>query len=244
MKATTMLTAQHDEIRSTLAALAERDRGNRRTTLDRLAAQLQLHTRIEERFFYPAVAATDGREANDVVLESREEHLVVDTLLARLLAEPEREERFQARLRVLSALLEEHVEEEVATLFPMAERLGDDRLIEVGIRMQADVEEVQRLCALFDRAALAAERTERWAGRWLDAGLGLPRRAVSAIAPRRLLGIDGRPSRMLATTLADAMPKWVVDGVFSVLVGGEQGNGRGGERGSRAVRAEDAAVVR
>jgi hemerythrin-like domain-containing protein len=69
--------------------------------------------------------------------EAFEEHHVVDLVLAELPKVDPEDERFQAKMTVLSELVEHHVEEEEEEMFPMAEKkLGAERIKELGQKME------------------------------------------------------------------------------------------------------------
>lgn len=245
MKVTDVLHAQHGELRGLLKALAA---GADEATRERLAAALQLHTRLEETFFYPAVREHERRNG-DLVAEAYEEHGIADVALARLMAADLHSEQGLARVRVLQTVVEHHLEAEEHDLFKRAERLGDDRLKEIGAAIQTELEEVARVDALLGRAATAAQRTERWAGRWLDMGVVLPRRAAQALAPTRLLRLDDPPRQLWATAIARTVPKWLVDGIYETVVGsagngGQPGNGHGHRAGRGRGRSAHAASAR
>src|SRR6185436_7388972 len=79
---------------------------------------LAAHMNIEQEIFYPAVQSF----AEEDVLASFEEHSLVEFALKRLLAVAEGDRAFEARLIVLRELVEAHVEEEQAELFPLVEK--------------------------------------------------------------------------------------------------------------------------
>jgi hypothetical protein len=234
MKATEVLRQQHVELRALFKTLASGG-DDAMPTRDRLAALLRLHTRLEETLFYPAVREQE-RRAGELITEAYEEHDLADIALVRLLAADPRSEQGQARARVLQKVVEQHLHEEEHDLFKRAERIGDQRLKELGDQLRSEIDEVARVDALLGRAAFAAQRTEQWAGQWLDMGVRLPRRAARALAPTRLLGLD-EPSPVWATAIARAVPKWVVDGLYYRVVGdernGQVGNGHSQARSAR-----------
>jgi hemerythrin-like domain-containing protein len=220
MKATDILSEQHREVLALIRRInGGRDVARRPMLVDTLIGHLRVHTGVEERIFYPAIAERKG-DAEAMVLESYEEHRIVDSLLLQLPAMDPSSDAFEARMRVLESLLAEHIEEEEETMFPLAERLGEETLIELGSEIERELEEVARVNELLDRAASAAERTEGW----------------------RLLGLDRRG--MLVASIADRVPRWLVDGVYG-LVGGN-GNGRRHrpetESGRRRAQSTDLAA--
>lgn len=222
MNALDILREQHQEVRALFdEILSGRDPESRPVLVDTLIGALRLHTRLEERFFYPALQRLRTKHAEETVLESVEEHDIVDGLLAQLPAMDDRSERFGARIRVLQSLVELHIEEEEEAMFEQAQDLGDDALITIGSDMLRELEEVQRVNELLDRAAGATRRTESWAGQLLDMGLGLPRRAVSRLAPSRVLQLDRRGA--MVASIAEAAPRWLVNGVYERLLGEPDG---------------------
>ena len=70
-------------------------------------------------------------------MEALEEHHVVDLVLKELPQVDPADERFHAKMTVLSELVEHHADEEEEEMFPMAEKkLGSEELKELGARME------------------------------------------------------------------------------------------------------------
>ncbi len=107
-----------------------------------LKNELDVHAHIEERFLYPALENTD--EAREITLEAYEEHKVVKDLLAELSNGDTPAEQWDARLKVLKENVEHHVEEEEGELFDKAEdALGDERVEQLGVEMEAEKSSLQ-----------------------------------------------------------------------------------------------------
>jgi iron-sulfur cluster repair protein YtfE (RIC family) len=112
--------------------------------MDQIANELKIHIRIEEEIFYPAVREIGTAKAEEMVDEAYEEHHVVDLVLAELPNVDPEDERFAAKMTVLSELVEHHADEEEKEMFKSAERLGDDELEALGERMEARLGERPR----------------------------------------------------------------------------------------------------
>jgi len=138
MKATDLLKKQHKNVKTLFKKVEETEDGHRRRQLmDEIANELKIHTQIEEEIFYPAVREIGSSKAGEMVDESYEEHHVVDLVLAELPNVDPEDERFAAKMTVLSQLVEHHAEEEEEEMFPLAEKkLGKERLQELGERME------------------------------------------------------------------------------------------------------------
>ena len=86
----------------------------------------------------------DEIRAEEMVLEAYEEHHVVKLVLAELPKVDPEDERFEAKMTVLSELVEHHADEEESEMFKLAQRLGDDELEALGEQMQAQMGEQGR----------------------------------------------------------------------------------------------------
>ena len=138
MKATDLLKKQHRQVEKLFKQCenAKQPR-QRRELMEQIVQMLKMHTKIEEEIFYPAVRELGTSKAEEMIDEAFEEHHVVDLVLAELPKVDPEDERFEAKITVLSELVEHHVEEEEGEMFPMAEKkLGAERVKELGQQME------------------------------------------------------------------------------------------------------------
>jgi hemerythrin superfamily protein len=149
MKATDLLKKQHKNVKALFKKVEQTEDGRRRRQLmDEIANELKIHTKIEEEIFYPAVREIGTSKAEEIVDESFEEHHVVDLVLAELPQIDPEDDRFAAKMTVLSELVEHHADEEEDEMFPMCEKkLGRERLEQLGEQMQQMAAEGQRRAA-------------------------------------------------------------------------------------------------
>ena len=91
-----------------------------RTTSEALAAticaELTIHTQVEEEIFYPA--ARDILDEEDLIDEAIVEHASAKDLIAQLVDMSPDDDLYDAKVKVLSELIEHHVEEEEEEMFP------------------------------------------------------------------------------------------------------------------------------
>ncbi|MHB8717781.1 MAG: hemerythrin domain-containing protein [Candidatus Dormibacteria bacterium] len=99
----------------------QRAHAAKRKLVDRIITELSVHAGIEETVFYPRLRAQDP-ELLGHVLESLEEHHVVKLLCSELERMDPRDERFDAKVQVLSENVEHHMEEEEKDIFPRVRR--------------------------------------------------------------------------------------------------------------------------
>jgi hypothetical protein len=98
--------------------------------------QLSVHAFIEEQVLYPA-ARQEIASAGDDVLESLEEHHIVKWELQELVDLDPADERFAAKVTVLSGNVRHHVKDEERELFPLLRSSFDrSRLAELGTELE------------------------------------------------------------------------------------------------------------
>ena len=144
MKATDLLKKQHREVKGLFKKVEKTENASeRRSLMETISEELQMHTTIEEEIFYPAVREVESKKAKEMVNEALEEHHVVKLVLAELPKVDPQDERFEAKMTVLSELIEHHVEEEETEMFKLAEKLGKAELNDLGAQMAGRVEELK-----------------------------------------------------------------------------------------------------
>ena len=138
MNAFTLLKADHKKVAGILEKIdetTERAIKTREELFTQLKTELDIHMRIEETIFYPALKEAD--ETRDITLEAFEEHKVVKTLLGELESLGKDKEEWTAKFTVLKENIEHHVEEEEGEMFPKARKvLGEDGAETLGTRME------------------------------------------------------------------------------------------------------------
>ena len=138
MNAFALLRADHEEVADMLGAIEDTTERAIKTrdvlfkTRDvlfaRLKEALDLHARIEEEMFYPALK--ESQETREITLEAYEEHRLVKQLLGELEGEPKDTEEWTAKFTVLKESIEHHVEEEEGEMFKKAQRVLSKEEIE------------------------------------------------------------------------------------------------------------------
>jgi hypothetical protein len=137
MKATDLLKSQHREVKALFRRAKKAEGEECREVLDEITEKLRHHMYIEENVFYPAVQDLGTKKTAEMVPEAYEEHHVVQLVLNELPDVDPEDERFQAKMTVLDELIQHHVDEEEKEMFEAAQKLGDDRLNELGAEMEA-----------------------------------------------------------------------------------------------------------
>lgn len=133
MNATELLKQDHREVESMIAELegASGESGGGASylnTFQQLKQALTLHTHAEEQLLYPALENFD--ETSDLIEESYDEHDEVDLILNDMTGLNPGDEEFQELLAQLKDSINDHVEEEESELFPQAEQLLGEEVLE------------------------------------------------------------------------------------------------------------------
>jgi hemerythrin-like domain-containing protein len=117
-------------------AAGHRAHGKKHSIAEEVFAELDVHTTLEEELFYPAMKRKTDQDGKDLVAEAVEEHHVVTTLMDELKGLDPKDERYDAKFKVLMENVEHHIEEEEGEMFPEAEEVLGERLDHLGIQMQ------------------------------------------------------------------------------------------------------------
>ena len=144
-KATDLLRSDHEKVRGLFGEFrkAEDDASEKKRLHEEIDREVSIHATIEEEIFYPAVREVESKKAEDAVDEALEEHHVVKLVLAELPSVDPSDDRFEAKMTVLSELIEHHVEEEETEMFKLADKLGKAALADLGQQMAGRAEELK-----------------------------------------------------------------------------------------------------
>jgi hemerythrin superfamily protein len=140
MDALDLLTADHNRVRGLFARFKEAQDGNDTAAMSELAdkifEELEVHTKIEEQVFYPAVHDLD--DLAEEIDEGVEEHHVINMLMEEAKTLEPSDSQWVAKLTVLIENVEHHAEEEETELFPEVRSATDDATREkLAERMEA-----------------------------------------------------------------------------------------------------------
>ena len=145
MNAIQLLKEDHKKVSGIFEQLeptTERATKTREELFGKLNQELDIHARIEESIFYPAIK--QAAETREIVLEGFEEHHVIKMLLKELEGMPVDTEQWTAKLKVLKENVEHHVEEEEGEMFPKAkEVLEAEQIEQLGARMEEMKKQLQ-----------------------------------------------------------------------------------------------------
>jgi hemerythrin superfamily protein len=123
------LKEEHDKVKGLFSQMTEKGRDDR--LLEQLMAELDGHMDAEEEVVYMHFEQEEPTRIK--VLEGYEEHRAARRTLAEL-QRTDDDEKWEAKLKVLSEMIQHHVEEEEETMFPEARKLIDQQQAEEMLR--------------------------------------------------------------------------------------------------------------
>jgi hemerythrin-like domain-containing protein len=143
MDAFNLLKTDHRKVEELFSQLESASGQAKMRVFEQIKMELELHTHIEEKFFYPALEKP--KQTHELTLEAYEEHDVVKKLLQQMSRAKSATEEWEAQAKVLQENVEHHVDEEENELFPKAQAaLSEEDIEELGDQMAAEKERKQR----------------------------------------------------------------------------------------------------
>jgi hypothetical protein len=132
-----MLRADHARVAQLFARFeAARGAERKEKLAERICDDLEVHTELEEKVFYPAVR---GAIHDDALMdEATVEHQTAKNLIEEIRSMSPSDDLYDARVKVLGEYVQHHVKEEHTEMFPKARKSGVD-LRDLAERMRARV---------------------------------------------------------------------------------------------------------
>lgn len=160
--ATALLTADHEKVEKLFhqyELMNQQDFQGKEAIVEEVRTEFEVHAKIEEEIFYPALRATESEEGKDLVDEGIHEHNAArDSLQALQDLSPEDAE-YDETFQQFMQCVRHHVEEEKNEMFPLAERrLGDEANKRLGGTLQ---QRKQQLAAFGASRPATGRRTFR-----------------------------------------------------------------------------------
>ena len=148
MKATDVLRKAHERFRALFAEHVGSGRDKKREIFRAIKEELEIHTRIEEELFYPAVVRVRSNDARAIVRDGLQEHQMVEGLLAEIDQMDARDARYDERVDALRENVERHLRDEEERIFAQASsHLSEARLEKIGSDMEARKRKLRGLAA-------------------------------------------------------------------------------------------------
>ncbi|MYM25177.1 hemerythrin domain-containing protein [Duganella sp. FT135W] len=141
--AITLLVEDHEHVKAMFEQyekLGDRAHVSKQKLALQICEALTKHTMIEEEIFYPAVR--EATKDEDLMDEAVVEHASAKDLIAQIQSMEPTDDLYDAKVKVLSEMIEHHVGEEEGEMFPKARKTKLD-LEALGEQMAARKESIQ-----------------------------------------------------------------------------------------------------
>lgn len=141
-----MLKEDHKKVKAMFQEYekaGERAYAKKKEIAEKIFHELEVHTKVEEEIFYPAIKENTDKEGQALVAEAFEEHRLVKEMIEEIKKLEVEDEVYQAKFKVLRENVEHHIEEEEGELFPEAKDALEEGTEEVGDEMEERKEELQ-----------------------------------------------------------------------------------------------------
>jgi hemerythrin superfamily protein len=118
------LKKEHKEVKEMFEEILD-DKKPSMMVFNQIMEALQPHMSGEEKYFYPAIKkAAESKEENALIVnEAFEEHKWAKALAAEICKMDENDEMWLPKVKVLSDMIEHHIEEEEGELFKAAKKV-------------------------------------------------------------------------------------------------------------------------
>ena len=127
--ATDLLRADHERMKGLFhdyETADDEDFDGKNVIAEKVFQELDVHAKLEEEIFYPAVREQTGDHGRELVDEGIEEHGAVKSLIEELRGMSPEDEEFENKFQDLIDNVLHHAEEEESEMLPLAEeKMGD-----------------------------------------------------------------------------------------------------------------------
>lgn len=144
MNALDLLKQDHDKVKDLFRQYQQTDDPQQRGRIaQQVFQELDIHAKLEEEIFYPALRDQGDTHDKELVAESFEEHHLVDTVINDLQGLTPEDLEFNAKFHVLMENVQHHIQEEEQDLFPDARARLGDQLEDLGRRLMERKQQLQ-----------------------------------------------------------------------------------------------------
>jgi uncharacterized membrane protein len=140
-----MIKADHDKVEHLYQRYQslQGQGAEQRAVVQQICQELEIHAKLEEDIFYPAVQAKLGKNGADLVTEAVKEHNEMKRLIRQLQTGGLAEADYDSSVHRLMRGVQDHVREEEGEMLPQAEQQMGSDLEPLGMQMQRRKESLQ-----------------------------------------------------------------------------------------------------
>jgi len=121
------LKQDHKEVNSIFKKIMATEKADeRKELLQTLRLEIQPHLEAEESAVYPTLMEDTSKKIRELAMEAIEEHQATKIVMAELMKCDPGDERFKAKTKVLSEMVNHHIDQEEGMVFETLEELNED----------------------------------------------------------------------------------------------------------------------
>jgi hemerythrin-like domain-containing protein len=143
-----IIKEDHEKVKSLFASydrLEDEVEDDKKDLADQILKELTIHSRMEEKYFYPKLKEKIDADHPMPVDEAVAEHHAAKVLMLELKVMPVNSETYDAKMGVLEDNIMAHIEEEETELLPQAEEVfSTEELEEIGMEMEKYREDAKK----------------------------------------------------------------------------------------------------
>lgn len=141
MNALQLLTRDHEKLKQLFGAydaVEDSASARRQQIAEDVFRELQIHSRLEEEIFYPALNARAGSHGRELVEDGLDAHAEVDEMIQELKLLGPEDPDFDDKFQELADAVTAHIEDEESAMFPEAERKLGAELEAIGRALEEE----------------------------------------------------------------------------------------------------------
>jgi iron-sulfur cluster repair protein YtfE (RIC family) len=131
MNAIDLLKEDHDKVDRLFQKVNATKNEDHSDLFEQIKHELEIHTHIEEKLFYPKLMKEGDEELQKLTKEAVQEHHQAKIFLRELSGLAEDSEKFEPKLKVLTDDIKHHVQEEEGQMFPMVKEQLDEYTLQM-----------------------------------------------------------------------------------------------------------------
>ena len=155
-----ILTADHEKVKKLFKQFEslheDGDEAEAQEVARKICDELTIHATVEEEIFYPEVRS--AIDEDDLMDEAEVEHATAKDLIAQIESMTASDDKYAAKVCVLSEYINHHVREEQSEIFPKAKKAGLD-LGALGEKILQRKQDLQSALGIDDDSAPAPHKS-------------------------------------------------------------------------------------
>lgn len=136
LNAVDLIKADHERMTSLYQDYETAGGDDKQWLAEKLLTELDIHLKLEEEIFYPAVRRKVDQEEQELISEAIEEHKAIRESIEELRGLEPDDESFDNKVQDMMQDVQNHIDQEESDILPLAEEELENELEDLGDEMQ------------------------------------------------------------------------------------------------------------